>query len=75
MSKQCKTCGTSIGDAYDLCSQCLYKQKQAQPIQGNELKEIAEHLKHLNWNLGKLVSHLIGDKQTLKKIEEAEGDL
>ncbi len=30
--------------------------------------------KFLNWNLGKIVAHLTGDKKTLKEIADAEAE-
>ena len=35
-------------------------------------QQIAKHLEHINWNLGKIAAHLTNDKETVKKIIEAE---
>jgi len=38
----------------------------------HNINKIAEQLKFINWNLGKLTAHFLDDKQTLNKIKEAE---
>ena len=38
----------------------------------HNLNKIAEHLKHLNWNLGKITQFLIKDDETFKKIVQEE---
>lgn len=40
----------------------------------HNLLKIAEQLKFINWNLGKLVAFQIGDKETIEKIKKAEDE-
>jgi hypothetical protein len=38
----------------------------------HNLNKIAKHLEHLNWNLGKIMSYLVKDSKTFKKIIDEE---
>lgn len=42
------------------------------PYLEHNLMKISEQLKFINWNLGKLVAHQLGDTATIKKITDAE---
>ena len=38
----------------------------------HNINKIAEQLKFINWNLGKLTAHFLKDSDTLNKIVDAE---
>ena len=75
--KLCPVCKeTEIDDKYSACMACNIKAKQANNTDDSNkiLKEIAQHLKHINWNLGKISSFMIGDTDTVKKIEQEQNN-
>lgn len=71
---KCEKCGKDCQDGYKYCLDCFQKYKDGQNKGGGsgELSEISEHLKHINWNLGRLVCILSEDEETLKKIDKEE---
>ena len=77
MTKLCPVCKeTQIDDKYQMCASCNIKSKEANSSDDSQkyLKEIADNLKHINWNLGKIYLHFKGDKETIKKIEKEENE-
>jgi len=67
-------CTEEIPDAHTYCRKHYVEVNSAKPNNNNDIKQIAKHLEHINWNLGTLVGILKKDPELIKKIEEAQNE-
>lgn len=73
--KLCQVCKKSqIDDKYQMCLECSTRLKEKRPDTDaiNILKEIAQQLRYINWNLGIISAVAMQDKEKIDKLKKTK---